>query len=193
VQEASAIGTAYLRLDLLPANSQPEIRHLFREYLDARLRAYDKLPNLAASDLDLAHATQIGEEIWARAVASSSSDTSKNSARLLLPALNEMIDVTTGRTLAIHTHLPVLIFFLPVAVALLSGVLAGYAMQKRQSRSLLHMILYSGVIAVTLYAVLGLDYPRHGLIRLDSAERVILKLRDSISELKSWPASCLDH
>src|SRR5262249_12777640 len=37
VQEANAISTAYLRLDLLPASNQPEMRRLFREYLDARL------------------------------------------------------------------------------------------------------------------------------------------------------------
>lgn len=40
VTEANAIGTAYLRLDLLPSSAQPELRRLFREYLDARLRAY---------------------------------------------------------------------------------------------------------------------------------------------------------
>src|SRR5713226_6869155 len=33
VREFNAIGTAYLRLDLLPPNQQPEMRHLFREYL----------------------------------------------------------------------------------------------------------------------------------------------------------------
>jgi hypothetical protein len=38
VREANAIGTAYLRLDLLPASQQPEMRRLFREYLDTRLQ-----------------------------------------------------------------------------------------------------------------------------------------------------------
>ena len=37
VQEANAIGTAYLRLNLLPSTEQPEMRRLFREYVDARL------------------------------------------------------------------------------------------------------------------------------------------------------------
>ena len=37
VQESNAIGTAYLLLDLLPANQQQEMRHLFRQYLDSRL------------------------------------------------------------------------------------------------------------------------------------------------------------
>src|SRR6266849_4254262 len=40
-QEANAIGTAYLRLDLLPEIEQPTLRDLFRRYLDARLRVYE--------------------------------------------------------------------------------------------------------------------------------------------------------
>jgi hypothetical protein len=40
VQEANAIGTAYLRLDLAPAPDQPALRQLFRQYLDARIRVF---------------------------------------------------------------------------------------------------------------------------------------------------------
>ncbi len=47
-QEANAIGAAYLRLDLLPAAYQPAMRQLFREYVDARLRVYERLPDLNA-------------------------------------------------------------------------------------------------------------------------------------------------
>jgi len=97
-----------------------------------------------------------------------------------LPALNEMIDVTTSRTVALYTRVPSLIFGLLVAVALLSGLVAGYAMAKRQSRSWLHMVVYSLVIAITIYAVLDLDDPRSGLIRLDAADNALYQLRDSI-------------
>src|SRR4051812_17544276 len=42
VQEANAIGTAYLRIDLLPAGAQPPIRALFRQYLETRIEAFDR-------------------------------------------------------------------------------------------------------------------------------------------------------
>src|SRR5215468_3885247 len=58
VQEGNTIGTAYLGLDLLPSVDQPEIRRLFRDYLDARLRVYEKLPDLRAAEQELAHAAQ---------------------------------------------------------------------------------------------------------------------------------------
>jgi hypothetical protein len=180
VQEANAIGTAYLRLDELPAAEQPEMRHLFRQYLNARLRVYQALPDLKASEQQLAQAGELQQEIWSKAVTGSREDSTQNAARLLLPALNEMIDVTTSRTIALHTRLPALIFALLVAVALLSGLLAGYAMATRQGRSRLHMLIYAGVIALTVYVVLDLDDPRAGFIRLDTAENALVQLRDSI-------------
>jgi hypothetical protein len=107
-------------------------------------------------------------------------DPTHDSARLLLPGLNEMIDIATTRTIVMHTQLPALIFILLTGVALISGLLAGYAMAKRKSRSWLHLLLYAAVIAITDYAVLDLEYPRFGLIRLDAADQALRQLRDSI-------------
>lgn len=177
IGEANAIGTAYLRLDELPASDQPEMRHLFREYVDARVAAYAQVPDMKAFHQGVAQAGQLQQQIWARAVAASRNDPTQNSARLLLPALNEMFDITTARTIAIDTHLPGLVFSLLVLVALSSGVVAGYAMAKRRKRSWLHMFLYAACIAITVYTVTDLDYPRSGLVRLSSADKA---LQDSI-------------
>jgi hypothetical protein len=177
VQEANAIGTAYLRLDELPAKDQPKLRRIFREYLDARLRVYEKLPNLNAAEQDLLQVRKLQDEIWNSAVAGCRNDPTEVAGRLLLPAVNNMIDVTNARS---YTQLPPLIFILLSAVALISGLLAGYAMAKRRSRSQLHMVLYAFVIAVTVYAILDLEYPRFGLIRLDAADKALVQLRDSI-------------
>ena len=49
IEETNDIGTAYLRLDLLPAEAQPGLREKFREYVDARLEVYRKLPDIAAA------------------------------------------------------------------------------------------------------------------------------------------------
>ena len=182
MQEANAIGTAYLRLDLLPAADQPEMRRLFREYLDARLGVYQKLPDLKAAKQELVRGGQIQQEIWSRAVSASRDDSTQNAARLLLPALNVMIDITTSRTMALHTHLPLLIFALLVFMALASGLLAGYSMAKRKNRSWLHLLLYAAVVSLTIYVALDLEYPRFGLIRLNAADRALYELRDSIRQ-----------
>src|SRR4051794_33558380 len=69
VEESNTIGTAYLRVDLLPAHSQPALRDLFRRYLDARLETYRKIPDLVAVAAEMNRAEALQREIWTQAVA----------------------------------------------------------------------------------------------------------------------------
>ena len=91
-----------------------------------------------------------------------------------------MIDVTTSRRIALYTHLPSLIVAVLTIAALVSGLLAGFDMSQRRSRSWLHMAAYAFIISLTIYAVIDLDYPRSGLIRLDAADSALAQLRDSL-------------
>jgi hypothetical protein len=127
-------------------------------------------------------ATILQRSIWSLAVIATRGDGDANqtAARLLLPAVNDMIDITTTRTVALFTRLPDLILWMLVSVALLSALLAGYAMARRRRRSWLHALVYALSVAVTVYAVLDLDNPRAGFIRLDAAEDALTQLRDSI-------------
>jgi hypothetical protein len=98
VEETNDIGTAYLRLDLLPASAQPALREKFRQYVDSRLAAYRKLPDAGAAREELTKGTLLQGEIWNQAVtATRAPDTHPDAARLLIPALNSMIDITTTR------------------------------------------------------------------------------------------------
>ena len=141
---------------------------------------YEKFSDPAAFGKELSSARNLQQEIWTRAVASTRHDPSQNAARVLLPALNEMIDITNSRLIAGKTHMPPLIVGLLVSVALLSGLNAGYAMAKREERSWFHAILYAMAVAITIYAVLDLEYPRFGLIRIDATDKAIIELQDSI-------------
>ena len=69
VQEGNDIGTAYLRLDLLPSTAQPALRDLFRRYVDSRLEVYRKLPDVEAAKAELARSAKLQGEIWSTAVA----------------------------------------------------------------------------------------------------------------------------
>src|SRR5262245_19499695 len=126
VDEANAIGTAFLRLDFAPADDQHRLRRLFREYLDARIGVYATPADDAATDRSIAAAEGVQRRIWSAVIESSRRDPSQNVARVLVPAVNEMIDITTTRTVALHTKLPGAILALLIAVALATAVTAGY-------------------------------------------------------------------
>jgi len=179
LEEANAIGTAWLRLDLLPAGAQPELRDLFRRYLDTRLAVYQKLPDLEAARAELARANSLQSEIWTRAVAAAQ-PYSPASVGQIVPALNQMFDIATIRTMAAQTHPPPIIFGMLGGLALMSSLLAGFAMSGGKSRSWIHMLGFALIIAGTVYIILDLEFPRLGLIRVDAADRVLLELRDSM-------------
>jgi hypothetical protein len=66
-REANAIGTAYLRLDVLPGDAQAEIRELFRRYLDTRSEIYRNKEDTTATKTKFAEAAVLQGEIWAKA------------------------------------------------------------------------------------------------------------------------------
>ena len=59
VQETNAIGTAWLRLDLLPDTVKPAMQGLFRRYLDARIETYRRIPDLPAATQAMNEASRL--------------------------------------------------------------------------------------------------------------------------------------
>jgi hypothetical protein len=180
VEETNAIGTAYLRLDLLPTASQPALRARFRQYVEARLTAYRKLPDIAAAQAEETRATQVQGDIWRQAVAAGQEAGSPQAMMLLLPALNAMINLTTTRTLATRMHPPTLIFGMLFGLALASALLAGYGMAGTQSHRWLHMLVFAAVIALAVYVILDLEFPRLGLIPFQAFDQALADLLESM-------------
>lgn len=181
VAETNAIGTAWLRLDLLPAVDQPAIRDSFRQYLDSRLAVYRKVTDLDAAHTELAKATALQTTIWTQAIGVGQREgASPDSIKLLLPALNEMFDIATTRTMATQTHPPYVIYSMLIALALASALLAGFGMAGSKSRSWLHILGFAGVMAVAVYVIIDLEFPRLGLIRVDTFDQALVELRASM-------------
>lgn len=180
-QEANAIGTAYLRLDLLPPASQPALRDTFRKYVDSRLEIYRRLQNATAAKQALADSSAIQREIWTKAIAASRlPDAHPDAAKLLLPALNEMIDITATRTMAMRIHPPSIIFYLLFVLAVCCSLLAGYVMSVNARRNWLHIFGFVGIIVAATYTILDIEYPRRGLIQVSAYDHVLVDLRDSM-------------
>src|SRR5262245_14554070 len=128
-QEANAIGTAYLRVDLLPIDAQPEMRALFRRYVDARVTAFRLAADgYAAAKAQLAAGNALQGDIWQATLAAlRKPEASSQSIMLVLPALNDMIDITTTRQVSTENHPPAIVFFLLAGLSLLGALLVGYA------------------------------------------------------------------
>jgi hypothetical protein len=102
---------------------------------------------------------------------------------LLLPALNQMIDITTTRTMATQFHPPLIVFVLLVALSFTAALLAGYSMgAPGRKRSWIHIVGFATVMAITVYVIIDIEYPRHGFIRVDQVDHVLRELRLSMDQ-----------
>ncbi len=180
IEEANNIGTAWLRVDLLPPETQPAIRDLFRRYLDSRLETYRLAGNLKAAEAEYAASVNLQTEIWRRCVVACETKQDNATKALVLTALNAMIDITTTRLEATRIHPPTVVFALLFGLAIGCSLLAGYGMAGGQRRSWTHIIGFAGVLALTVYVIMELEYPRLGLIRVDDTDRLLMDLRQSI-------------
>jgi hypothetical protein len=180
-QEANDIGTAYLRIDLLPVPEQAILRDDFRNYVDARLAYFKNLPSdgmAAKAALDQSIALQ--GKIWFESVAACDKANSSATTVLLLSSLNEMIDIATTRAVALEMHPPIVVVWGLGVLVLASSLLAGYGMAEAKTRGVLHMLVYSAILAIAVYVILDMEYPRVGLIRIDAADHVLMDLRSSM-------------
>ena len=174
VQEANAIGTAYLRLDLLPAGAQPELRQKFRRYAEARLAVFRLLPDFEASNAEAVRANELQRSIWNEVIAALPG-VPQSATLMLLPALNEMFDITASRAIAAQAHTPLVVLCALAVLALFCCLLAGYGLAgERPFDSALRMIGFALVVTLTIFVILDLDYPRVGFIRLDYADQALI-------------------
>jgi hypothetical protein len=178
VQEANAIGTAWLRLDLVPESAQPKLRETFRSYVDARIATYRKLPDMKAAQKELAHSQELQQQIWAESVAAVRLPKARPEAGLLLiPALNDMFDITTTRAAATQIHPPAVIYAMLFALALVAALLAGYQSAGEKGYAWIHKLAFAAIVAFTVYVILDIEYPRLGFIRIDAIDHLLVDVR----------------
>ncbi len=180
VEEANDVGTAYLRIDLLPTAVQAELRGLFRAYLTKRVEAYAKLPDTDAAEVVLAESQKLQGQIWRQATVGCSSQASPACAMLLLPSLNAMFDIATSRKMAMYEHPPSVIYLMLSSLGMVCSLMAGFAMAEGKSRNWLYSLSFAFMISVTCYVILDLEYPRLGFLQVKDFDLALHKVLESM-------------
>src|SRR5262249_50546340 len=96
---------------------------------------------------------------------------------LVLPALNDAFGAVEEERLARRMHPPMVIFVMLGVAALASAVFAGYGVAAKSARNRAYAIGMAATIAISVYAIIDLEYPRLGLIRVTDMDRALTELR----------------
>lgn len=174
VEEANAIGTAFLRTDFIPEPQRTQARDLLRDYAQSRLDVADKdkLPGA------IVRSEKIQVEIW-KVTAAAAAASPIPTVALYASAVNEMIDMHGRRVAAaLRNPIPPTIFATLYAVALLVLAVTGYSRGMAGDRSALATAALTLVLAVVFALILDLDRPYEGLLTVSQQA-----LRDVLSSM----------
>jgi hypothetical protein len=182
VEETNAIGTAWLRIDLLPEATQPQVRDDFRAYLDARLGFYKYLvPDHDRALQELALSEKLQDKIWKESVTDAKQTNSNAVISLVLGSQNQMIDITTTRGVALDTHPPLPIYVILILLAMASSFVAGFGMGDTGKRQWMHTLVFVASLGLAIYMICDLEFPRYGVIRVDRYDQGLIDLRNHMA------------
>jgi len=168
--EANAIGTEYVRVDLLPTADGAQVRALLKEYTDLRIRFYKTRDTEDLGQIDTQTA-QVQAQLWSAASKPASAQPSPVIA-LAVGGMNDVLNSQGYTQAAWWNRIPVGAWALMFAIAIFCNGLLGYG--ARQMEPKLFMVL-PVVVAVAFFLIADIDSPRGGVIRVHPQNLVSLR------------------
>jgi hypothetical protein len=183
LEEANAIGTAYLRAQLLPEPHSSEIQDLLREYVDVRIKM-TRLQDLDVIKEGLARSGKLHEALWARSIALSKENSGSIFAGLFFSdSLNDVIDVHSKRKAAsLHNRIPRGIYWALVFVAIMTMTLMGYRSGLTGVRTLIPRLALILAFGSIMLLITELDRPLRTTLLLN--QEVMIDLQETMSKAK---------
>jgi hypothetical protein len=174
VAEANAIGTTYLRAQLLAEPARTRSLVLLRRYTDLSLRISKEVPNSRAMRRTVAEQDVVQRRLWRLAGQAIAAAPLGSAERLYVDSLNATIDQQTVRISALNNRVPGSVLFLEVIGASVALALLGLYLSVL-GRGLWPMAFATTLVAMLLLVTFDLDRPTRGLITIPDTPYLSLR------------------
>ena len=161
VQEANAIGTAWLRAGFLEESDLSVVRPLLQEYTEIRIEAAN---DMSLYDAIVTRSEEIHDELWAIMEENVRRGNESDIMGLNIESVNDVIDTHSERLFVANLRLPRILGILLFLATILSFLLVGAASSADRKRDTAAMILFALVFAAVLIVIIDLDRPQEGLL-----------------------------
>jgi hypothetical protein len=174
--EANAIGTEYVRSELLPSTDAAKVQGLLRSYLNQRILFYTTRNSSLLQQIGAANA-RLQTELWS-AVRTPAIEQRTPTVALAVGGMNAVLDSQGYTQAAWWNRIPIATWSLMAAIAIFANGMLGYAARRPEARIRLFFILPL-IVSVAFFLIADIDSPRGGLIRLrpQNLESTALSLR----------------
>lgn len=175
VEEANAIGTAYLRTSMLPEAERERARAWLREYTDVRIEG----ARPGGLDEAIRRSVEIQSRLWEHAAGVAEAAPGSIMLGLYLESLNEMIDLHTTRiTEGARVRVPAVVWLVLYALTILAMAEMGYQMGLGGRRRTLVTPAFAFAFATVILLIADLDRPQEGSIV--QSQQAMVDLRQSM-------------
>lgn len=163
--EANAIGTEYLRADLLPENASAKTKELLRQYLDQRILFYSKQSKEKVHDIRQ-RTDALQDELWNTVLPIARAQPGPTIA-LVVSGMNDVLNSQGYVQAAWWNRIPYPAWALMAAIALCANVLVGFGARNFKKNIGLFMI-FPFVTSISFFLIADIDSPRGGVIRIEA-------------------------
>ena len=174
--EANAIGTEYVRADLLPAMDAAKVRALLRDYLDQRVLFYTTRDRQQIRQIN-ARTSQLQTELWSAVLTPSAAQPTCVVA-LAVSGMNDVLNSQGYTQAAWWNRIPIAAWILMGAIAIFCNALVGYGMRKPEVEGTLLFILPL-ITSIAFFLIADIDSPNVGFIHVtpQNLESLVESLR----------------
>ncbi len=162
-EEANAIGTEYVRADLLPAADAAKARALLLKYLDQRILFYETRDDAQLQKINTV-TTQVQSELWSAVEAPAEARPTPVLA-VVVTGMNDVLNSQGYTQAAWWNRIPSAAWGLMIAIAVCCNVLIGYGAHGQKTRAMLLLVLPL-VVSISFYLIADIDSPRGGMVRV---------------------------
>jgi hypothetical protein len=175
VDEANAIGTEYLRSQLLPAPYRTRLADMLRRYTDARLALAAAGEDAAGIARANAVADSLQQEMWATTVEVEPLVQPPALSSLIAGGMNAVIDVAASRRAALEARLPTIAFISLILYSAVAAIMLGFVSGSGRHRSRFGAIVLLLLLSLSLGLILDLDRPGRGGINVSHQPLIYLR------------------
>ncbi len=161
--EANAIGTEYVRADLLQADDAAKVRGLLKAYLGKRILFYD-VPRGQELETDNDAVAQLQNQLWSVVQAAGNTQPTPVIA-LAVSGMNDVLNSQGYAQAAWWNRIPIAAWGLMSLIAIFCNLLIGYGLRQTRKEYVL-LIVLPLLVAISFLLIADIDSPRGGIIRV---------------------------
>ena len=183
--EVNALGTAFLRADLLPEPGRSDVRQRLYDYAKSRFVEPGSISTLKDLKQNVKHSEELQAKLWpaVKSAIRQPGDMTDPEKALLISAINDVIDAHTSRMVVFYDRLPSAVLLLLLLIAGTALGIAAYNSRLSGHQLRWRMTGFALILAYLIFVILDFDMMLRGFIQLDlsSLEQLIDEMGESLA------------